>query len=96
MRASNPSPPISSAATVSVPSNDFGGTKEQQGAALPVQKARLSVGSFDKTVQVTDDMTEAVFQVPLEKGACKIQAEFLGNEAKKFPVYYLNVERMKP
>ena len=86
--------PICAPATVSVPSNDFGGTEKKQGVALPIRKARLSVGDFDKTIRVTKDMVEAIFKVQLQEGSCKIQAEFLGNQSQKYPVHYLDIERL--
>ena len=85
--------PISSAAEVRVPSNAYGGTKMVPGKALPVVKAKLKVAGFDKTIEVTDNMAEAMFTVPLKKGKIDIYSEFLDNDGNGFGVHYLYVKR---
>ena len=85
--------PISSAAEVRVPSNAYGGTKMVPGTALPVVKAKLKVAGFDKTIEVTDNMVEAMFTVPLKKGKHDIYSEFLDKGGNGFGVHYLYVKR---
>ena len=85
--------PISFAAKVRVPSNAYGGTKMVPGKALPVVKATLKVADFDKTIEVTDDMLEATFTVPLKKGQHDIYAEFLDKDGNGFGGHYLYVKR---
>ena len=85
--------PISFAAKVRVPSNAYGGTKMVLGKALPVVKATLTVADFDKTIEVTANMAEAMFTVPLKKGKLDIYSEFLDNDGNGFGVHYLYVKR---
>ena len=85
--------PISSGADVRIPSNAYGGTKVVSGKALPVVKARLKMRDYDKTIDVTDNMLEAKFAVPLKKGKHEIHTEFLGNGGNRFGVHYLYVMR---
>ena len=47
----------------------------------------------DKTIEVTDDMTEATFTVPLKKGACDVHAQFIGDDGKAYGAYFLYVKR---
>ena len=65
----------------------------ERGRSLPIVKARLKVGAFDKTIDVTDDMTEATFTVLLKKGDCDSLGEFIGDNGKTYGAYFLNVER---
>ena len=46
-----------------------------------------------KTIDVTDNMLEAKFAVPLKKGKHEIHTEFLGNGGNRFGVHYLYVMR---
>ncbi|MDE0593534.1 MAG: hypothetical protein OSB68_09965, partial [Dehalococcoidia bacterium] len=85
--------PISSAAEVRIPSNTYGGTKMVAGKALPVVNARLKISDFDKTIDVTDDMLEAKFIVPLNKGRHDIHTKFMDKVGKGFGVHYLYVKR---
>jgi len=85
--------PISSAAEVRVPANAYGGTKMAPGKALSVVKARLQVADIDKTIDVTDNMLEAKFTVPLKKGKYDIYTEFLDEGGNGCGVYYLYVTR---
>ena len=54
-------------------------------------KATLKVADFDKTIEVTANMAEAMFTVPLKKGKLDIYSEFLDND--EFGVHYLYVKR---
>ena len=38
-------------------------------------------------------MMEATFRVPLKKGDCDIQVQFIGNDGKEYGAYFLYVER---
>ena len=67
--------------------------KTEKGKALPIVKARLKITGFDKTIEVTDDMNEAVFTVPLKKGDCDILAQFIADDGKEYGAYFLYVER---
>ena len=60
---------------------------------MPIVKARLEVAGFDETIVVTDDMTEAVFTVPLKKGDCDILAQFIADDSKEYGAWFLSVER---
>ena len=85
--------PIRSSATLVVPDGFTGGTKMEKGQALPIVKAHLKVSDFDKTIEVTDDMIEATFIVPLKKGDCDIHAQFIDDKGKKYGAYFLYVKR---
>ncbi len=85
--------PIRAAAELTVPDGLNGETKAEQGKALPIVKARLKVAGFEKTVEVTDDMTEAVFTVAMKKGDCDIHAQFIGDDGKEHGAYFLYVTR---
>jgi len=85
--------PIRSAPELTVPDGFEGKTKTERGRALPIVKARLKVPGFDKSVEVTDDMTEAVFTVNLKKGDCDILAQFIADDDKEYGAYFLSVER---
>ena len=85
--------PIRSAPELTVPDGFEGKTKTERGRALPIVKARLKVSGFDKSVEVTDDMTEAVFTVNLKKGDCDILAQFIADDGKEYGAYFLSVER---
>ena len=85
--------PIRSAPELTVPDGFEGNTKTERGRALPIVKARLKVPGFDKSVEVTDDMTEAVFTVNLKKGDCDILAQFIADDGKEYGAYFLSVER---
>ena len=85
--------PIRSAPELTVPDGFEGKTKIERGRALPIVKARLKVPGFDKSVEVTDDMTEAVFTVNLKKGDCDILAQFIADDGKEYGAYFLSVER---
>ncbi len=87
--------PIRAAAELTVPDGFEGTTKTEKGKALPIVKARLKVGGFDKTVEVTDDMTEATFAVPLKKGDCDIHAQFIADDGNEYGAYFLFVIREK-
>ncbi|MEO2015106.1 MAG: arylsulfatase [Fuerstiella sp.] len=85
--------PIRSAPELTVPEGFEGETKKEKGEALPIIKARLKVAGFEKTVEVTDDMTEATFTVPLKKGDCDIHATFIADDGKEYGAYFLYVKR---
>lgn len=85
--------PIRSAPELTIPDGFEGKTKTERGRALPIVKARLKVPGFDKSVEVTDDMTEAVFTVNLKKGDCDILAQFIADDGKEYGAYFLSVER---
>ena len=85
--------PIRSAPELTVPDGFEGKTKTERGRALPIVKARLKVPGFDKSVEVADDMTEAVFTVNLKKGDCDILAQFIADDGKEYGAYFLSVER---
>ena len=85
--------PIRSAPELTVPDGFEGKTKTERGRALPIVKARLKVPGFDKSVEVPDDMTEAVFTVNLKKGDCDILAQFIADDGKEYGAYFLSVER---
>lgn len=85
--------PIRSAPKLTVPDGFEGKTKTERGRALPIIKAQLKVADFDKTMDVTDDMTEATFTVPLKKGDCDIEATFIGNDGNEYGAYFLYVTR---
>lgn len=85
--------PIRAAAGLTVPDGFTGASKREKGKALPIVKARLKVAGFDKTIEVTDDMTEATFTVPLKKGACDVHAQFIGDDGKAYGAYFLYVKR---
>ena len=85
--------PIRSAPELTVPDGFEGKTRTERGRALPIVKARLKVPGFDKSVEVTDDMTEAVFTVNLKKGDCDILAQFIADDGKEYGAYFLSVER---
>ena len=85
--------PIRSAPELTVPDGFEGKTKTERGRALPIVKARLKVAGFDKTIEETDDMSEATFTVPLKKGACDVHAQFIGDDGKAYGAYFLYVKR---
>ena len=85
--------PIRGAADLIIPDGFFGKTKKGKGRALPIVKARLKVADFDKTIDVTDDMVQATFTVPLKKGDCDIHAQFVGDNGKEYGAYFLYVTR---
>ncbi|MDG2186546.1 MAG: sulfatase-like hydrolase/transferase [Mariniblastus sp.] len=85
--------PIRSAIKMTLSSGGGDGVITKAGKALPIVKARLKVAGFDKTIEVTDDMNEAVFRVPLKKGDCDIHAQFIGDDGKEYGAYFLYVER---
>jgi arylsulfatase A-like enzyme len=87
--------PIRASAELTVPDGLSDETKTEQGQALPIVKARLKVADFDKTIEVTDDMIEATFTVPLKKGVCDILAQFITDDGKEYGAYFLYVERIK-
>ena len=64
------------------------------GKALPIVKARLKVGDFDKTLGVRDDMKEVTFRVELEPGDVTIQAWFVREGDVSSGAYYLYVKRL--
>ncbi len=86
--------PIRSAPNLTVPDGFAGKTKTERGRALPIVKARLVVAEFDKTIEVTGNMTEAVFTLSLKKGDCDILGQFIGNDSQQYGVYFLSVERL--
>ena len=85
--------PIRAAAGLTVPDGFTGASKREKGKALPIVKARLKVAGFDKTIEVTDDMSEATFTVPLKKGACDVHAQFIDDDGKAYGAYFLYVKR---
>ncbi len=85
--------PIRSSANLIVPDGFTGATKKEQGKALPIVKARLKVAGFDKTIDVTNGMLEATFRVPLKKGDCDIQVQFIGDDGKEYGAYFLYVKQ---
>ncbi len=85
--------PIRASARVTVPEGLSGETTTKPGRALPIVKARLKVGDFDETLDVTDDMLEATFTVRLKKGDCDIHAQFIADDGKEYGVYFLSVDR---
>lgn len=85
--------PIRASARVTVPSGLSGETTTKPGRALPIVKARLKVADFDRTIDVTDDMVQATFTVPLKKGNCDILAQFVGGDGKAYGAYFLYVTR---
>jgi len=85
--------PIRASAKVTVPDGLSGETTTKPGRALPIVKARLKVGDFDETIDVTDDMIPATFTVPLKKGDCDILAQFIADDGKEYGAYFLYVKR---
>lgn len=85
--------PIRGSAELTVPDGFEGKTKTEKGKALPIIKARLKAADFDKTIDVTDEMIEATFTVPLKKGACDINAQFIADDGKEYGAFFFNVTR---
>ena len=88
--------PIRSGPKLTVPNGFAGKTKTERGQALPIVKARLTVADFDKTIEVTEAMTEAVFTLPLQEGNCDILAQFIASDRQQYGAYFLTVERLDP
>ena len=85
--------PIRSSIKMTLSSAGGGGVITRAGKALPITKARLRVAGFDKTIDVSDDMTAASFNVSLKKGSCDIHAQLLDKKGKAFGAYFLYVKR---
>jgi arylsulfatase len=65
-----------------------------EGVALPVAKARLKVGDFDKTAEVKKDDKGVTFAVALKKGRTKLQTWLLDADGKELcGAYYAEVRR---
>jgi hypothetical protein len=64
------------------------------GKALPIVKARLKVGDFDKTAAVGDDMKEVAFRVKLKPGDVSIQTWLVRTGGVSSGAYYLYVRRL--
>jgi len=64
------------------------------GKALPIVKARLKVGRFDKTVPVADQAKEATFRVTLRPGDASIETWFVRTDGSASGAYYLYVKRL--
>jgi arylsulfatase len=64
------------------------------GVALPVAKARLKVGDFDRTADVKKDDKGVAFTVPLRKGRTRLQTWLLDGDGKELcGAYYVEVRR---
>jgi arylsulfatase len=64
------------------------------GVALPVAKARLKVGEFDRTADVKQDDQGVTFVVPLKRGRDKMQTWLLDADGKELcGAYYAEVKR---
>ena len=85
--------PISSSIKTEVPSNSWGGSKTVIGKALPIVKAFLKVGDFEKSSKVTNRMLDVKFIVQLKKGEYKIEPKFFDKQGNEYLVYYLYVKR---
>jgi arylsulfatase len=65
------------------------------GVAIPVAKARLKVGAFDRTIDVGPEDREAVFRMRLPAGQTQMQSWFLdGGGQALLGAYYAYVERL--
>ncbi|MCX8036696.1 MAG: arylsulfatase [Candidatus Sumerlaeia bacterium] len=66
-----------------------------EGVALPITKARLKIGAFERTVDVGPSDTAARFRVPLEAGPTELQTAFLDKDGEEIcGAYYVYVERL--
>jgi len=63
------------------------------GKALPIVKARLKVGDFDKTVPVAGQTKEITFRVALTPGDVSIQTWFVREDGSSSGAYYLYIKR---
>ncbi len=64
------------------------------GVALPIAKARLKAGTFDRTVDVGPDDREALFHMRLPAGPVQMQSWFLDASGQPLlGAYYAYVER---
>ncbi len=64
------------------------------GEALPIVRARLKIGSVDKTIPVWEKDKAAVFTVRLEKGPAEMKTWFSDITGDSFGAYYVYVKRM--
>ena len=64
------------------------------GQELPVAKARLRIGSFDKTIDVGNDATSATFTIGLTAGSTEMQTCFLDADGTEIcGAYYVYIRR---
>ncbi len=64
------------------------------GVALPIARARLKIGAFDKSLDVAGDDREAVFGMKLPAGRLEMKSWFLDADGKEIAgAYYAYVER---
>src|SRR5574340_165603 len=67
------------------------------GVALPIARARLKIGAFDRTIGVQADDREAVFSMTLPAGRTGMQSWFLDAGGQPLlGAYYVYVERTSP
>jgi len=78
------------ASTVAIP----GGKPFSAGNALNIEKARLQIQDFDSTMQVTDEMKAASFELDLEKGKTKLKTWFTGEEDLSLGAYYVCISKI--
>lgn len=60
--------------------------------AVNAVEARLKVGQFDKTVAVSENDREIVFEVNLQKGEHKLQSWFIQENGENITPYYTYIE----
>ena len=75
------------ASTVPIP----GGKPFGAGKALAIRYARLQIQNFDSTLEVTDGMRAATFNVDLEPGKTKLKTWFTGDKEISLGAYYVYV-----
>ena len=73
-----------------------GGFNLPEGPALPIAKAKLTVGNFEGTVPVDESDTGVTFKVKLDKGDTMLRASFQDDSGKDICLaYYVTVHRVK-
>jgi hypothetical protein len=77
------------ASTIPIP----GGKPFPAGKALDIDKARLEIQDFQKSISVTDEMKSASFLVDLQKGNTKLKTWFTGKDNLSLGAYYVYISR---
>jgi len=78
------------ASTVPIP----GGRPFSEGRALDIKQARLQIREFNDSVQVTDEIKAATFNVSLRKGKTTLKTWFTGKDNLSLGAYYVYIRKL--
>ncbi|HKL21966.1 MAG TPA: sulfatase-like hydrolase/transferase, partial [Tichowtungia sp.] len=68
--------------------------RETEGVALPITEARIEIAGQTKSMDIPNDMPEAVFEMELPAGDTDLKAHFTLKSGEEIGAYYAYVEKL--